>query len=323
MLRDLMHRLFVKNLYYKLISASLVVVLYTWVLGDRDVVVSVFAPIHVSVPDKMLLTSQPADRAKVTLRGRWSTIQRLSGEALEPIVIETSAKRREETVMLTPDLVRVPPGVQVMQMKPNSLPIVLEDRITKDVTIRPKLVGDPSEGYKLGRLVTTPTTARLEGPRSQVEPLLAVWTEPIDVTGRTASFQKRVSVRYDGTLVRDNLKGDVLVQVPIESVEIERTIEGLPVRVVNASRASSVTPSRLDVVVRGPKPLIESIKRESVLVSLDMSDAEGKGPGLYQRSPLVRNLPPGVALVRIHPTDFQVRLGPAPEQPAPAQPLQK
>ncbi|MFU8804522.1 MAG: hypothetical protein ACNA8W_11980, partial [Bradymonadaceae bacterium] len=75
-LRSIARRVFVHNFYLKFIAAVLTLALYIWVSEDRETVVAGFAPVRIVVPEDLILVSEPPDRIKVTIRGRWSDITR-------------------------------------------------------------------------------------------------------------------------------------------------------------------------------------------------------------------------------------------------------
>jgi YbbR domain-containing protein len=305
--RIFLHGVFIENLYFKLIAASLVAILHIWVLGDRDVTVRIEAPVRIIVPKDMMLMSQPIDRVNVTVGGRWSELQRLGPSDLPPLTVELSEQRPDEIIRLSADQLRLPPGLRILALDPSSVHIRMERRTTKSVPVRPVILGTPAEGYRQGAVTVTPPQVELTGPKSALDRIRFALTDPIDITGKTQSIEERVELRYDSPLVQDDLQGPLKIRVAIETQEIEQTLRAIPVTAINTSYLTTITPRTVEVTVRGPKAIIESIPKDAIFATVDMSQQDSLPPGTYQKQPTIANLPPGVTLVRIYPTDFQLR----------------
>lgn len=311
-LKATLYNIFVEDIYFKLLAASLVAVLHIWVLGDRDVTVRLNAPVRMVVPEDMMLLSQPIDQVNLTVGGRWSELQRLGSNDLPALTVELSSQRPEEIIRLAPEQLRLPPGLKVIALDPSSVQIRMEPRATKLVSVRPVILGTPADGYKQGAVTVEPPQVSLTGPKSALDRIRFVLTDPIDLSGKSAPVEERVEPRYDSPLVKDSLSGPLKVRVAIETQEIEQTLRAIPVTAVNTSYPTTISPRAVEITVRGPKAIIDGISRDAILATIDMTAQDALPPGTYQRQPKIANLPPGLTLVRIYPTDFQLRTDPRP-----------
>lgn len=304
--RALLSRLFIHNGYYKLLAAALVLILYSWINGERDSQLSVFTQVRMAVPKSLVLTSPPIDRVKITVQGRFSTLNKLNSESIEPVFVDLSAKSpKDDIVRLTEDMIRLPPGLRVTSIQPSFIRITLKEKSTKTVPIRMRVVGEPPEGYIVGDTKISPTQVKISGPREAVDHVRVTLTEPIDLSDRKESFTERVELRHEDPIITDDLQVPVEVTVQIKTRSVERTIEEIPVMAVNTNLDTSVTPSTVKITLKGPQKLLEQVKRDKLLAAVDMS-AEARQEGTYLKEVKIRNLPKDITLVTVHPTDFRV-----------------
>lgn len=303
---DLARRVFVKNFYLKFIALVLSLALYIWVSEDRETVVAEHTAVQTVVPDGMVLVSDPVTRATVTLRGRWSDIDRFDPDDLDPIRLDLSPEDTESVISLTPDMVGVPPNLRVTSLEPNSVYVELERKDQKEVALNPRLVGEPAAAFTVTGTSIEPDTVSLIGPRSRLEEIDSIYTEPIDVSGHTESFEEAVEPRVDDGLLTAEYDERPIVEVDIDTEEITATLDGLSVEPVNTSYATSVEPASADVTVRGPKPTVDDLDLDLIRLEIDLSDVDDRPPGTYSRSPRLVNLPAGVEMVDTHPQQFRV-----------------
>lgn len=305
-LSNLLRRIFIHNFYLKFIAAVLTLALYIWVSEDREAVIADYARVQIVVPEDMVLVSDPPDRVKVTIRGRWSDINRFDATQLDPIRIDLSRSDRSTTVDISPNMIRVPPGLRVTNVEPNSLFVELEDESYRTVPITPQISGEPHSSYAVESVRVTPQTVTIRGPQSRIDAINAVSTQTVDISDRTRSLRRQVQLRTDDGLVTPELDDPVVVEVDIETQEITHTFEDIPVEAVNTSFNTTVAPATTNITVRGPKPVVETLDPSILRVEIDLSDEDDALPGTYSREAEVFNIPQNITLVSIFPERFRV-----------------
>ena len=87
-IRGWLEGVFVENGSYKLLSLALVIIVYSWIMGEKEAQTSAFADVRMVVPEQLVLTSAPVDRVKVTVQGRRSAIKTFNKKPMEPIVLD-------------------------------------------------------------------------------------------------------------------------------------------------------------------------------------------------------------------------------------------
>jgi hypothetical protein len=68
-------------------------------------------------------------------------------------------------------------------VKPEYVPLTLEQKAEKYIKITPLLSGEPLHGYLVKNVIVTPSTVRMTGPRTMIAEAKEVYTEKIDVSG--------------------------------------------------------------------------------------------------------------------------------------------
>lgn len=301
-----LRQLVVRNFYLKFIAAVLTLALYIWVSEDRETVVAGFAPVQMVVPDSMALVSDPIDRVKVTIRGRWSDVHRFDASQLDPIRLDLSPTDRDSIVTITANMVRVPPGLRVTNIEPSSVYVDLEREIRKTVSVSPQLSGETASSFSIESVEASPSTVTLIGPRSRLDPITSVPTEPIDISGRSTSLTTQARLRTEDGLVRPESDDPVVVNIVVSTLEAEEAFLEVPVVAVNTSYATSIEPSTTSVTLRGPMNIIDEIGPDILRAEIDLSEEDRRPPGTYSRDIIIQNIPPEVELIRVYPDRFRV-----------------
>lgn len=306
-----------KNLHMKVVALLLTLALYLWVSVDREVERVRYVPVRYSVPEQSVLVNHPPGKAGITIRGKWSDLSRLEPAQLNMIRVQiTSEMGARGSLSLSPDMVELPPGLRAVDIQPSSISFRLAERRTKMVSIQPKLVGEPPDGYRIDQVTVTPQKVNLSGPAESLTDITAVSTEPIIVDGHTQSFETTVFLRLDDPLVEYHLEKPVSVVIPIATRQVERDFTGLAVEAVNADLAQvlSIKPERVSLRLRGPKAVMDALDPDQLLASVDLSGQSAANAHTVEREVQVRNIPDGVELLSKQPRFFRVHLAPRPTE---------
>ena len=269
-----------------------------------------------SVPEDQILLEPKIDKVKVTLRGRWSTLNQFDEGELRPVVVELEASDDGRLVPLTADAVQPPPGLRVVSIDPSFVQVEMAERVAKEVAIKPRIVGGTRGSYTIGEVKVTPEKVRVSGPKNVMAELSSIPTEPIDVTGRVRSFKKRIQLRPDSSLINYDLDQPVTVSVPIRAEKIERTLRNLDVTAVNTTYETEISPPTVDLTIRGPRSVVEDVDPNTLHAIVDLTDQDDRPPGKFEKKVEIRNLPADAEVVEIRPTHFLIetlqRTGDAP-----------
>lgn len=297
-----------ENLGLKLTSLLIALALFGMVRGagnvQRSMEVSLLARLPPSSAGRVLLTDLP-EKVRVTVRGTPSIVGGLRADDLGPVQIDLSDGRRP-SVILDSSLFQVPGGVQIVALQPQSLQLTWDAMVERNVPIRADVSGAPAPGTHLAAPPEiVPPRVHVSGPGLYVEPLVAVGTDVVDITGlQPGRYERRVALDPPRPHVRYDLAGGVRAVFTVENEVVERQFERVPITPVGGGRVE-LRPPLATVVVRGVPNVISSLDAAQVVPTVEIGDATLlRGT---TRIPLrVANLPAGVSLVSIEPTEVIV-----------------
>ena len=207
-------------------------------------------------------------------------------------------------VSIEPRNVRFAGGARPAYIKPNQLMLKLDHEVVKMVPVKVDFQGTLPPGSEVSGSISAPAAVRLTGPRQRIRDIEIVRTEAIDLEGRQQSFRKsKVKLLPPGENWLARLDPDsVMVDVTILARSTTRDFTNLPVRVLNSPanplRARRLEPTEVNVRVKGPIELIESLNRDKVQPYVDCATLTSGGE--YEL-PVRLSSPDGVSAGEIEP----------------------
>lgn len=119
------------------------------------------------------------------------------------------------TINLTPDMLLLPEGLEVIAIEPNVIPVELEREITRRIPVMPQLTGEPLGQSKLQEPEVFPSQVLVAGPESLVSDLESLRTRPIRLDGHATTFEVTVPVVPPNPLIQVVQPTQVTVRVPL------------------------------------------------------------------------------------------------------------
>ena len=203
------------NLGLKLLSLLLAVFLWAVVLGEQKVEVTVNIPLEFDLPKNLVLVNDPPDGLEVHLRGPKTLATTLAPREVVLNSIPSKFVEGENVVSIDRDSIRVPRGIEVLQVNPHRIRVVMEAVVEREVEVKPRLEGAPAEGFVVKAVTSSPGRIKVVGPRSELRRLTQVSTLPIRLEGQAAPFSTRVMLEPMGDEVRVQGDTPIIVQVEI------------------------------------------------------------------------------------------------------------
>ncbi len=181
----------------------------------------------------------------------------------------------------------------------------------KNVVVKISTTGQVANGYRLTNISVSPPTVTLfsDAPQALNEVPGYVETLPVELTNITDDLEINVGLNLPQgiSLVQDSR---VLVQVSVAAIEGSMTLS-VPVEVIGLPPElyAAISPATVDIIVAGPLNVLDTLRPDSFLVLLDLTDLP---IGVYQRSPLVDRFPDQVRIQTILPETVEVTIALAP-----------
>jgi len=176
----------------------------------------------------------------------------------------------------------------------------------RDLAVKVVTYGRPAAGYRLTSIVPTPTVVTVFSTDPALINALPgyVETTPLDLTGASADIETQLRLLLPAGV---SLVGEktVLVQVGISPIEGSLTLTNHAVETTNLGVGLQVriAPVRVDVILTGPLPALNSLTSSDVHVVLDL---EGLGPGTYHITPIVKIIIQNIKVESILPGTVEV-----------------
>jgi len=173
----------------------------------------------VNVPSQLVVASDVPRTLTLRLRGPLRRLRELDPAQVGVVIDLRGAGEGEHEFSVETRDVLVPDGVQVIAISPSEVPLRLDQLVRRRVPVRPRVTGDPAEGYEVQSVSVEPVSAVVSGPRLQLEGLPAVMADPVDVSGAEGVVDRVVPLRAPGPLARVAEPLDVRVIVQIGPVK--------------------------------------------------------------------------------------------------------
>jgi len=190
----------------------------------------------------------------------------------------------------------------------------IEQRFSqRTVAVQPILAGAPAPGYRVATVTVDPPALLAIGPIEIVQGLTVVTTEPIELTGATATVTRSVAISVPSNISLDR----TAVRVEVAIAPVACTDGESPCALATLLVAPSFTdvpegtlvsggPYQVTVKVSGTAAAIAALAPDQVGVTVSLA---GRAPGVHTVLPDVA-LPSGITLVEVSPV--AVTLVPAP-----------
>ena len=295
------------HLGLKTLSVGIAILLWLFVSGDETVERGLRVPLEFQqFPAGIEMMGEAPSLVDVRVRGGTSTLSRLGpGDIVAQLDLK-AARVGRRLYQITPEQVRVPFGVQVIQVTPPTIVLAFEISATRQVPVVPELEGEPAPGFVVGGTTVDPLTVDVVGPQSAIARVGQATTEPVSVAGARAAVKDTVTIGLLDPSLRLRTPRMAQVTVGIIPGPVERTFRERPVHLKNVgnSLVARATPNAVDVVLRGSDEGVAGVDTDDVVASVDLT---GLGAGTYTL-PVHVESPPRVGVARVLPATLQVTI---------------
>jgi YbbR domain-containing protein len=173
----------VHNFGLKITSLLLATALWLAVASSPSSEVALRVPIiFLNMPANLEISSENVPEVQIRIRGPERIVRRLQPQDLRAELDLASVKPGERTFDLT-RAVGLPNGLDIAQVEPGEVHLAFDTRATRQVPIKPRVMGTFATGYKIAKVDTNPESVDITGPKKEIEAVNSAITDPIDVTG--------------------------------------------------------------------------------------------------------------------------------------------
>jgi YbbR domain-containing protein len=283
----------VHNWRLKLSALGLSVFLWALVQTEpRNAETFSAVPVEVDVADTSWTASGPPTPSTVELRltGPTREIIRLAREGTLVRVPIREVGSADTVVTLRRDWVALGEGrgVSVESLNPSTVRIVLEPAASRVVPLRVRTQGSlPGHLALASPIGLNPHLVRVRGPASRIQGLDSMPLLPLDLDEITKSGVHELPVDTAGLHGVRVMPPTATVGIRVEE-EVERVLSGVPVivRSPGGSESLSVSPTAVDVTLRGARTLVTAVNPADLRVWVSPELLSGMTPGEERRVPV-------------------------------------
>ncbi|HVF44717.1 MAG TPA: CdaR family protein [Pyrinomonadaceae bacterium] len=255
-------------------------------------------PLEFVLPEGVEIGNDPTKVVEVTLQGSRGKLDEMNVANLVARA-DVTALRPGDRVARLFEAVRMdlPEDVRIIEVTPRSVTLHLETVVERDVPVEARFEGELPAGFRQTSVAVTPERVRVRGPESHVNSIERAFTETISLSDlRESHTFQQVAVDISDHKVTP-LDASVGVRVEVSEEQSEHRFTNVQVRTPSGSPAS---PATANVLLRGPRSVIESLRPEDVRLVVEPTEDGPAAPRL--------SLPPNaqgrVELVSTTPTHF-------------------
>lgn len=180
----------------------------------------------------------------------------------------------------------------------------------RDVAVKVTTLGRVASGYRLTDISVSPPVVTIysEDP-ALVNSLPGVLeTQPLDLQNAQDDITTRLKLSLPAGI---SIIGEqtVLVQAGVSPIESSVTLSGQRIEIIglDSDLNVQVSPTSVDIILSGPLPILDTLTRQSVRVTVDLT---GLSAGTYQLAPVVEVLVANIAAESILPNTIEISLTP-------------
>ncbi|HEX8993458.1 MAG TPA: CdaR family protein [Anaerolineales bacterium] len=181
----------------------------------------------------------------------------------------------------------------------------------RDLAVKVIVRGQVASGYRLDSISVSPPVVTLYSSNPDLVNALpgVVETQPLDLQAAKDNLTLRVPLNLP-TGVSAVGEQTVVIQAGISPIQSSLTISGQHIEIIGlpASLEAQVLPETIDVILSGPLPVLNTLSRQDVHVTVN---AAGLTAGSYQLTPSVQILASNVTVESLLPGTVEVILLPA------------
>lgn len=287
-------QLFFRNWPIKLAAVFFAVMLYVAVAAQQPLSQTFAMRIAITIPPGRTVRQQPAG-VTVVIAGKGTEILKLRSfpRVIRKVIPDTFSTSLWRTQLTAADI-DLPKGidVQVADIRPRDIEILLDSVGRKDVRIVPHVKVEAESGYVVRGLSITPSLAHLVGPEQSLARIDSVATLPTVISSVNGPFFQTVPIDTAPLGVVRISPKSVRMAGEVTAI-VERSIAGVPITTAASGFTGfGLTPERVAVTVRGPESRVNLLTRDSVRVVAHLVGKPGAGGG-YAR--LTVSAPPGIS----------------------------
>jgi YbbR domain-containing protein len=193
----------VGNMGFKLLSIAIALSLWFFITYRGQSETTVESQLEFkNMPQGLEILKQNIKKVTVNIRGHESVLGSLKSADMRVMVDLSNGKKGEASYYFDTNDVKIPANVKILRIEPTYVRVALDESVSRDIEIKPYVLGQPAKGYEIHKITVNPQAVRVEGAKTEMARLAILRTEPLDITGLDTDISQNIRVDTNGRNVR-------------------------------------------------------------------------------------------------------------------------
>ena len=203
-----------RTLWLKTIALGLAVALWWFVAGESKVQVGFIVPLEIrNIPSGLTITNKVERQVEVRLAGPPSLLGTLKPSDINAAIDLSSAKPGKQVIPVDDRSIRVPLGIKVQRIYPNTVEVSLERLERRSLPVVARFVGGAEARRRISKIEIVPSSLDVEALPEDLFRLKSL--SAIVVIPETGSENFTENVRVELREGHARIVGDPVVRVTI------------------------------------------------------------------------------------------------------------
>jgi YbbR domain-containing protein len=289
---------------------SLLFGLFIWmyVISSAEVEIGHEVTLKIEIPDKLSIKNHIPKEIIYRIKGPGIFARKFNDDQ-KTLVISVKdyykKNKRKFTINLEKLKMKLPFGLELLQVEPRQIKLELEKSYSKSVVIKPDFSPGILERYRIQKLLLNPKKVKIVGPRSLVKQINFIKTKELD--GLNVGVNKEISLGLVSSDDRVQLsQSEVTASMVLISKTKTRKFQNIPIIFQSTALIKYASQKNISIEVEGNDSLIDKLRPESIQVVASIPKIE-KGKGEFTIE-LITELPQGIKTLEMSPKTIKVKV---------------
>lgn len=297
---------YLKPLSLQFLSVLIAFFLWFYVLSSAETKLDKKVTVHYVLPDEYAIINKVPHKITYSLVGPRALIRSLNKKD-EHIKLNIANIYRDGELSYEFNIenlgIKFPFGTTIESIKPNTVSVELEKKMSKVVPIKLQSVGEIPSDHKLMQWSIVPNEIEISGPQSLIDSYVELKTSTIDLGEITQSGNKTIPIfSIDDRIELSHKVVDY--QYEVQPTRANMMIKNIPIYFLSQKVIASSNRRNVNLMVLAENSINLDLKREQIKVIAEIpDDADGK-----VTVDLQVKLPKGLYLLEVMPKKIEVNI---------------
>jgi len=273
------------NLHLKILSVIISVILWLSLVTGEFQEISLYVPVKLTnIPEGYVAVT---DEHLINIHAKGPKAL-VGEEKFTDVNIEINVSQMKpgyNSSIINIDDIKIPPGIQVVDVQPSAIEIIVDSLILKEVKVAPTFIGEPALGYKVGSVTVFPENVKVKAAKSKIEDQTTVETLPVNLSGKRDPITYSIGLKpYEG--IQEYLQPQVEVFVVFKEDIQEGEFKDIAVRPIGLQQGlKAKINDTITLKISGRVDLLQDdVLKSELFPTVDLSSIKSKGKYLRKIS---------------------------------------